>query len=399
MKHKKVQVAGLALLVLLLVLAVVFFFVLAPMLAKRFNPVLRHAPYASNAAAADLHQRLLIVDLHADALLWPRDLLQHGMPPAPASQAGGHVDVPRLIEGNVALQAFTIVTKMPRNPQLENNGDDTDNITPLALASRWPLRSWSSLTERALVQAAKLQEAAARSQGRLSLIRSRADLAAYLQRREQEPHITAGFLGVEGAHALEGNLANIDRLYDAGVRMMAPTHFFDNDIAGSLHGQSKAGLSRKGQEMIRRMEAKHMLLDLAHASPRTVSDALAIATRPVLVSHTGVKGTCNNARNLSDEQLRAIARKGGVVGIGYWQTAVCGTDAAAVARAIIYASRLIGAQHVALGSDFDGAVAMPFDTAGLVLITQALQQRGMSEADIRLVMGGSALRLLRENLP
>ena len=122
-------------------------------------------------------------------------------------------------------------------------------------------------------------------------------------------------------------------------------------------------------------------------------------TRPVIVSHTGVRGTCDNNRNLSDEQLRAIARTGGVIGIGYWPTAVCGKDAASIARAIMHATRVVGAEHVALGSDFDGAVPVPFDTTGLALIVDALLAEGMGEGDIRLVMGESALRVFNETLP
>jgi microsomal dipeptidase-like Zn-dependent dipeptidase len=282
---------------------------------------------------------------------------------------------------------------------IEHNTGDTDNITLLAVAQRWPMKSWNSLVERALYQAYKLDDAAQRSGGRLTLIRTAADLDAYLQRRTREPQITAGFLGVEGAHALDNRLDNIDRLFDAGIRMMAPTHFFDNEIGGSAHGVEQGGLSDTGREMIRRMEAKKMLLDLAHASPRTFDDAVAMSTRPVVVSHTGVKGTCNNARNLSDEQLRAVARTGGLVGIGYWETAVCGRDATAVARAIIYASRVAGIEHVGLGSDYDGSVGVPFDTSGTVLVTEALQQQGMAEDDVKLVMGGNALRLLRQVLP
>jgi membrane dipeptidase len=369
----------------------IFFFVLPGMVEKKRNPVDKPSPYTASDHAQALHRDLQVVDLHADSLLWSRDLLERG--------DRGQADIPRLIEGNVALQAFTIVTKSPRDMNIEHNTGDTDNITLLAVAQRWPMKSWNSLVERALYQAYKLDDAAQRSGGRLTLIRTAADLDAYLQRRTREPQITAGFLGVEGAHALDNRLDNIDRLFDAGIRMMAPTHFFDNEIGGSAHGVEQGGLSDTGREMIRRMEAKKMLLDLAHASPRTFDDAVAMSTRPVVVSHTGVKGTCNNARNLSDEQLRAVARTGGLVGIGYWETAVCGRDATAVARAIIYASRVAGIEHVGLGSDYDGSVGVPFDTSGTVLVTEALQQQGMAEDDVKLVMGGNALRLLRQVLP
>ena len=142
-----------------------------------------------------------------------------------------------------------------------------------------------------------------------------------------------------------------------------------------------------------------MLVDLAHASPRTIRDTLAIATRPVGVSHTGVTGTCDNVRNLDDDALRGLARTGGLVGIGYWETAVCGTDGRAVARAIRHATAVAGIDHVGLGSDFDGAVAQPFDTAGLAEITDALLAEGFTEGQVEQVMGGNEFRLLSEALP
>ncbi|HEX8091570.1 MAG TPA: dipeptidase [Blastocatellia bacterium] len=377
--------------VIVLLALAVFFFVVPAQVEKRMNVTLNPAPYRASEKATELHKRLLVADLHADSLLWDRDLLERA--------SRGHVDIPRLIEGNVALQAFTIVTKTPRGMNIESNDDTSDNVTLLAIAERWPIAAWGSLKERALYQAGKLQDVAARSGGKFTLIRTSADLSSYLDRRAQEPAITAGFLGVEGAHALDGDLANIDALFDAGVRMMAPTHFFDNDMGGSAHGVGKGGLSEKGREMIRRMEARRMIVDVAHASSRTIDDVLAIATRPVVVSHTGVKGTCDNSRNLSDEHLRGIANTGGVIGIGYWDTAVCGGDARAIARAIRYTANLVGVEHVALGSDYDGAIPAPFDTTGLAQITDALIEEGFSETEVGLIMGRNVLRLLIQNLP
>jgi microsomal dipeptidase-like Zn-dependent dipeptidase len=130
-----------------------------------------------------------------------------------------------------------------------------------------------------------------------------------------------------------------------------------------------------------------------------ISDVLEISTKPVVVSHTGVKGTCDNARNLSDEQLKGIAKTGGLIGIGYWETAVCGRDAKAIARAIRYTANVAGVDHVALGSDFDGAVAEPFDTTGLALITEALIGEGFTDDEIKLIMGGNAIRVLLVSLP
>lgn len=380
---------GLAL--VLVVGALIFFFVLPPFVESHFNGVLRPPPYEASERARNLHRRLLVADLHADSLLWGRDLLARG--------SRGQTDVPRLIEGNVALQAFTVVTKSPRNLNIERNDDTTDNITPLIIAGRWPRRTWCSLKERALYQSQRLHEFVAASEGRLALIRSSSDLSKYLERRRREPSITAGWLGIEGAHVLEGEPSNVDVLFEAGFRMMAPTHFFDTGMGGSAHGVEKGGLTEKGREMIRRMEARRMIVDVAHASSRTIDDVLAMATRPVFVSHTGVRGTCDNTRNLSDDQLRRIAQTGGVIGIGYWDTATCGTDAQSVARAIRYASRVAGVEHIALGSDFDGAVTMPFDTSGLVLLTDALIAEGFRDDEIEKIMGGNVVRLLLQLLP
>jgi len=377
--------------VLLLIGLGAFFLVLPGVVDSRLNRVRGPALHPPSDRARKLHQSLFIIDLHADTLLWDRDLLTRN--------TRGHVDVPRLIEGNVALQAFTIVTKTPIGLNIERNSDRTDSITLLAIAQRWPIASWTSLKERTLYQAGRLSNAAARSNGQLTVIKSAADLDEYMKRRTANPACTAGFLGIEGAHALEGDLNNIDLFYDRGVRMMSPSHFFDNDIGGSAHGLLKSGLTPKGKEMIQRMQAKPMIVDLAHASSAVIKDALAISTRPLIVSHTGVKGTCNNSRNLSDDEIIGIARTGGVIGIGYWEQAICGTDATAVARAIRYTVNLAGVEHVSLGSDFDGAVTAPFDAAGLIAVTDALIEQSFTDDEIRLIMGGNALRVLKEGLP
>ena len=171
--------------------------------------------------------------------------------------------------------------------------------------------------------------------------------------------MTAGLLAIEGAHALDGDPANVDVVADAGFRIMSPSHFFDNAFGGSAHGIEKGGLTDAGREMVRRMEARRMLVDVAHASVATIDDVLAMATRPVIASHTGVRGVADNARNLSDEHLRAIAATGGLVGIGFWPTACGGDDCGSIARSIRYAVDVAGSEHVGLGSDFDAGPRPP----------------------------------------
>ena len=374
---------------LLIVILVLAWFVLPGLVEKYFNHVTQQPPYRASSEAEALHRQLLIADLHADSLFWGRNLLRRS--------SRGHVDLPRLAEGNVSVQAFTVVSTAPRNLNINQNSDSTDLVRYIAIAEGWPFRTWNSPKERALYQASRLQKFAAESAGTLVVLKSRSDLQNFLANRKAGS--VAGLLGAEGAQPLEGKLDNLDELYNAGFRMMAPTHFTDTAISGAAAGMSKGGLTDLGRAWVRKMESENMLIDLAHSSSATLCDVTAIATRPVVISHTGVKGTCNNNRNLSDDELRAVARTGGVIGIGYWETATCGTDAAAIARAIRYAVNVVGVEHIGLGSDFDGATTEPFDTTGLVKITEALMAQGFSQKDIKLIMGENTINLLLKTLP
>ena len=358
---------------------------------RQQNHILQSGPYHASAEAEALHRTLLVADLHADTLLWGRNLLE-------PSRAGS-IDLPRMMAGNVGLQAFTVVSTVPRNLNIDRNDVSTDLLPYLGMAQGWPLQALNSPKQRALYQAQRMQQFVDKSNGALMLLKTRGDLANFLKMRAGGSHVIAAFLGTEGAQPLEGKLENLDALYAAGFRMMAPTHFTDTAIGGAAAGVTRGGLTPLGREWVKQMEARDMLIDLAHASPDTLRDVTAMATKPVVVSHTGVRGVCDNNRNLSDDQLRAVAATGGVIGVGFWDVATCGQDAKAIATAIRYTMGVVGPEHVALGSDFDGAVTEPFDASGLVLITQALLQQGLSEHDIRLIMGENVARVLSQTLP
>jgi microsomal dipeptidase-like Zn-dependent dipeptidase len=158
-------------------------------------------------------------------------------------------------------------------------------------------------------------------------------------------------------------------------------------------------LTAAGREVLDRMERRDMIVDVAHASSATIDDILSVATRPVVASHTGVRGTADNVRNLSDTHLRGIANTGGLIGIGFWPAATGGDDITATARAIRHATDVAGFDNVALGSDFDGAVAQPIDATGMVQITDALLESGFTNDQVAAVMGGNAIRLLADALP
>jgi microsomal dipeptidase-like Zn-dependent dipeptidase len=375
-----------------LLLAIAVFWLAPRMVERHLNRTLAATAVAVDAPARQLHARLFVADLHADSLLWDRDLL--------VESAYGHVDIPRLQRGGVALQVFDAVTKVPAGQNYENNrATSPDLVTGLALTQGWPPATWRSVLQRALYQAGKLHDLAQRSNGAFTVVHNRAELDAFVARRAQNQALTAGVLGIEGLQVLEGEARNIERLRQAGFRVIGLEHFFDNDVGGSAHGSSKGGITPFGREVVRQLEAQQMLIDLAHSSPRLIDDVLAVATRPLIVSHGGVKGTCDHIRNLSDAHLQRVAASGGVVGIGYWDAAICDVSVDGIVRAIRYAASIAGIDHVALGSDFDGATTTPFDTSGVAQITAALLRSAMPPDDIAKVMGGNVLRVLRQTLP
>jgi membrane dipeptidase len=236
------------------------------------------------------------------------------------------------------------------------------------------------------------------SGGRLRLITTQTDIDRLLADRQNGSSAVGGMLSIEGLHAIEGDIANLDVLYAAGFRMAGLAHFFDNDVAGSMHGVNKGGLTPLGRQVLRRMEAIGMIVDVAHASHAAVADVLAMATRPVVSSHGGVQATCKVNRNLTDDEIKGIAATGGVIGIGYWSGAICSTDPRDAARAIAHVRDLVGIDYVGLGSDFDGSTTTGFDASQVAAITQALLNAGFSETDIRKVMGGNVLRVLRAGI-
>lgn len=371
-------------------LAALGFFGIAPgYLENSMNRIDGKALIPVTPEAEALHKTLQIVDLHSDTLMWKRDLTQ--------LSDRGHEDLVRLQQGNVALQVFSSVSKTPRGQNYDANSAETDNITALAITQLQPVRTWGSLLQRSLFHAEKLDKAVAGSSGRLLKVVDPQGIDRLLE--AHRPNGTVGaLLSVEGLQNLEGKVENLDKLHAAGFRMASLTHFFDNEVAGSLHGERKGGLTPLGRRVMARMEELGMIVDIAHCSHECVAEVLARARRPVVSSHGGVQAVCKVNRNLSDDEIRAVARTGGLIGIGYWDAAVCDTSPRSIARAIRHVRDLVGIDHVGLGSDYDGATTVRFDTSKLVQITQALLDEGFSPDDIRAVMGGNALRVIRAGI-
>ena len=350
-----------------------------------------HAPYAIRPEAAALHDSILVADLHADPLLWARDWL--------VASDHGHTDLPRMQAGGVGLQVLTAVTKSPSGQNYESNESDSDTITYLAMAQLWPLATWNSPFERALYQARRLADWDQRAGDAFRVIRDAEDLAQLVEERQRGKPVLGGILGIEGAHALEGDLANLDRLDVLGLRVVGLTHFFDNRLGGSLHGISGEGLTPFGRDVVREADRRRMVVDVAHASPAMVEDVLTLSDRPVILSHGGFKGVCDSARNLEDSLMIKLAEHGALIGVGFWGGAVCDYSPEGVVAAIRYGIDLLGVDHIALGSDYDGATRVLFDAGELDILTQTMLDAGFEDEEIRKVMGENAVNFFLAQLP
>ena len=258
--------AALIVALLIAALSIVYFSVLPTMAEKadrQFCVSLMESPISVSQEAITLHSAFLVADLHSDNLLWDRDFL--------ARLDHGHLDLPRMQEGNMAIQVFDAVIKVPRGLNYQSNKGDTDQLIKLAIANRWPIATWFNLTNRALHQAKLLYDAAKRSDRQLYIITSAVELKSFLNIRQlSKRKVVGGLLSVEGLHALEGKLENVYRLYDAGYRILGLTHFFDNEVGGSSGGAEKGGITEFGRSVIRRMEELSLTIDLAHASSMCV---------------------------------------------------------------------------------------------------------------------------------
>lgn len=380
-----------ALLALVVVIASLRSFV-APLIERLLNRVILSPPYQLRESTKSFHKQLLVADLHADALLWNRDLLQRS--------SYGHVDMPRLVEGNVALQVFAAATKIPIGINFERNPSRGDLLVALTMVQTWPPRTWFSLLQRALYQAEKLRAFARRSPDQLLIVSNTTDLEDLVARRERQADLVGAVLALEGVHALEGKISNLQLLYEAGFRMIGLSHFHDNEAGGSAHGILKGGLTPFGKTIVRHVKENGMMLDLSHASARVIDDVLDMDnTAPLVVSHTGVKGVCDNQRNISDDHVRGIAATGGIIGIAFFEKAVCGNSIKDAAISMRYVADLVGVEHVAIGTDYDGAIAAPMDVSGMGLLTEVLLEQGFSVDEVAKIMGGNVFRVLRATLP
>jgi membrane dipeptidase len=364
--------------------------------------------------ARELHFSSIVIDTHDDTtqrLLDPKFDLG-------ARHTDGGIDIPRMREGGLSAIFFSI-------------------YIPGSIAG-------PPAVQRALDQIAAVREAVARHPNDLVLCTTAAEI------RDAKAHNRiAVLMGVEGGHMINDSLANLDKFYALGVRYMTLTHMLNTDWADSSTDKpAHNGLSDFGKQVVREMNRLGMMVDVSHVSDKTFYDVLATSSAPVIASHSSCRALCNAPRNMTDDMIKALAAKGGVIQINYHVGFLdqkfqdvqknnaqlgkeieaeskkrCGNNEACqlieadkVVREMVaegklprvdwseiidhidHAVKLVGADHVGLGSDFDGA-DMPYgmeDASHLPQITNALLAKGYSASDIRKILGGNTLRLMQD---
>ncbi len=317
------------------------------------------------------------IDLHADTLMWSRwlgyDLHAAHEPPLWRAALGGHVDVPRLRAGGLGAQFFSLVS------------------LPVFGRTR-------GLAQAVDEQIDVLGEAIARRPNDLRLVRTAAEIEAC-----RGEGVIGALLGIEGAHALEGDIERLDRFAERGVRYMGFLHFSANDAGFPAYGRGRRddrGLTRWGHDLVRRCEALGVLVDLAHINRAGFLDACAAATKPLLVSHTGVLGAFEHWRNIDDAQLRAVADTGGVIGVVFYPRYLGGEGVELVVKHLLHIIDIVGEDAPALGSDWDGFIIPTRDLAdprGLPLLTDALLRAGVREPAIAKILRGNVMRILADS--
>src|SRR5437016_1532331 len=365
--------------------------------------------------ARKLHYSSIVLDTHADT---PQRLLT-GTFDLGKRDAEGHADIPRMREGGLNAQFFSIfITGRTLGPPAVQQALDQIDLV------RQNVQGHS----KDLTLAATAEEIRrAHTQGKIAIL-----------------------MGIEGGHMI-GNDIRMIRIYrQLGVRYMTLAHFYNDEWADSSTDKPvHNGLTDFGKDVVREMNRQGMLVDISHVSDKTFYDALEVSKVPLIASHSSVRAISNHPRNMSDDMIKALAAKGGVIQINYernylseeYRTAFaslagdvsrmeekfkkeCGDDNVCIGRAEIrlekeltdagklphvswekiiehieHVVKLVGPDHVGLGSDFDGA-DMPDgleDCSKLPKITEALLRRGYSEEDIRKILGGNVLRVMEQS--
>lgn len=325
--------------------------------------------------ALEIHRESVIIDAHCDTVLYLIERL--GKPDWKTRSIierseQGHVDIPRLIEGGVTCQFFAIYVDTIYKPE--------------------------KATERALELISALYNEIEKSDGKIVVAKNSEDIL-----RAKKDGKIAALISLEGGEPIQYSPLLLKAFRMLGVRAMSLTWNERNMLAdGVSESRTRGGLTSLGLKVLEKMQELGMIVDVSHISEAGFWDIVENCNKPIIASHSNCKKLCNHPRNLTDEQLKAIAEKNGVVGVNFYpKFLVKGGEASIddVVKHIDHIVNVAGINHVGLGSDFDGISSTPKgleDVSKLPNLTAKLLEHGYSKNEIKKILGENFLRVIKE---
>ncbi len=319
------------------------------------------------ARAARLHRESIVIDTHCDSLMD----VEKGVRQLGERSDKGHIDLPRLKEGGVDAQVFACWV------------GGSKAVEPM---------------KHFLVMADHFHQQLAKNPETVTLATTAKDI-----RQAKQDGKVAAILGMEGAEPLEGELGTLRLFYKLGLRVITLVWGGRNRLGDAVFGDSRAkgGLTDYGVEVVKEMNRLGMVIDISHLNAPGVEDVLEVSTAPVIASHSNARAVFDHVRNLTDEQIKAVAAKGGLIHCVFTflhEDREKGT-LDHVLDHMEHVMKLVGPEHLGIGSDFDGIQKAPIgleDTSKMINITRGLVARGYTNAGIKQVLGENFLRVFAQ---
>ena len=325
------------------------------------------------AQARHIHENAIILDSHCDTPMFFTDNSKENIEMFGTRSDKVLVNLPKMTEGR--LDASIMVAYLPQGERTEE-----------------AYRTVTARTDLLLTQIEEIVEA---NSDRVGLAETKDDIL-----RLKAQGRKAVLRGIENGYAIGHDLHLLEHFKQRGIVYMTLCHNGDNDICDSARGNAEhGGLSPFGHEVVQEMNRLGILVDMSHAAETSFYDALELSTVPIVCSHSSARALCNHPRNLTDDQMRALAKRDGVAQTTVYQGFLRTDGTATIVDAVdhlCHAARVMGVEHVGLGTDFDGDGGVPglADASEVINFTRHLLHRHFSEEDIRLIMGGNFLRAM-----
>ena len=341
--------------------------------APLFSWLVRQAAHYHEVCG--LHRRVLTLDTHCDTPMFFPQGVDFG-----SRDSRILVDLHKMTEGRQDATIMVAYLPQPKIGETFSSKVEFDVAGPVEYAD---------------LIFDKIEDLVEKNRNYLSIARTPADL--YADKRQGRKSI---MLGIENGLALNGQLQNLNHFAQRGIVYMTLCHNGDNDICDSARGcNTHNGVSQFGKQVIREMNRLGIMVDLSHASEKSFYDALDISQQPIVCSHSSCRALCNHPRNLTDDQMRALAAKGGVMQVTMYNGFLVQDGEATVLdalRHLEHAIQVMGIDHVGIGTDFDGdgGIRGLASSSEMLNFTRQLMTRGYSERDIQKIWGGNFLRVM-----